>query len=70
LRERMRDMVLKPLRMNGCGFGGAGTLAKIDQPWTWGPVAVLWPAVSTAQSAMKYFAVARMSPQLGLAIWQ
>lgn len=31
--ELMRDMVFKPLGMNGCGFGGTGTPGKIDQPW-------------------------------------
>jgi len=31
--ELMRNMVFKPLGMNGCGFGGTGTPGKIDQPW-------------------------------------
>ncbi|MBM3782723.1 MAG: beta-lactamase family protein [Acidobacteria bacterium] len=31
--DLLRDMVFKPLGMNGCGFGGTGTLGKIDQPW-------------------------------------
>ncbi len=29
----MRAIVFKPLGMASCGFGGLGTLGKIDQPW-------------------------------------
>ena len=31
--ELMREIVFKPLGMTNCGFGGLGTLGKINQPW-------------------------------------
>jgi len=29
----MRERIFKPLGMSGAGFGGTGTIGKIDQPW-------------------------------------
>jgi CubicO group peptidase (beta-lactamase class C family) len=31
--DLMRERVFKPLKMDPVGFGGTGTLGKIDQPW-------------------------------------
>lgn len=37
--DAVRARVFEPLKMTAAGFGGTGTLGKIDQPWPHGPAA-------------------------------